>query len=540
MELIFINGNIVTMDINQPKVEALYIKDDKITAIGSNSSILEYKGDNTRVIDLEGKLMVPGFNDSHMHLLNYGYSLLNANLVGVTSIEEMINRVSEFVKENNIDSTTIIKGRGWNHDYFTVKKFPTRYDLDRISTTQPVIMTRACGHVTIVNSKALEMAGVTKDTPQVEGGKFDIDENGEPLGIFRENALDLIYRKVPEPSIEEIKKMIIAAANKANKAGLTSIQTDDLLAVTDDDYRKVLRAYKELREEGNLTVRINEQCLFNNINTYKRFLKDGYNTGAGDEFFKIGPLKLLADGSLGARTAYLSKPYNDDPSTQGIPVFTQQELDEFIITAQKNNMQAAVHCIGDGAMYMTFESYEKAQAEFPRENARNSIVHCQITDNALLDKYRDLSIIAHIQPIFLDYDLHIVEDRVGVERAKTTYNWKSLIDRGVHIACGSDCPVENLDVIPGIYCAVTRKDLKGYPENGWLPDQKLTVYEALHGFTIGAAYASFEEDIKGSIVVGKLADLTVLSGDIFSIPEDNIMDVKVDMTFLGGKLVYKR
>ncbi|MDF2673153.1 MAG: hypothetical protein K0R09_1418 [Clostridiales bacterium] len=540
MDLIFLNGKIITIDASIPQGEAVYIKDGRIIAVGNNSDILSYKNDSTKIIDLEGKLMVPGFNDSHMHLLNYGSSLLNVNLVGVKSINEMIDRTNKFIVDNNINSNSMIQGRGWNHDYFIERRFPNRYDLDKISTTQPIILTRACGHVSVVNSKALEIAGITKDSPQVDGGHFDIDENGESLGIFRENAISLISSQIAEPTIEEIKKMIMIASEKANAQGITSVQSDDLLSVTDDDFTKVISAYTELRNEGKLTVRINEQSRFENIENLNKFIKMGYITGKGDEFFKIGPLKLMADGSLGARTAYMCQPYFDDPSTSGIPVCTQEELDNLIITAHNAGMQVAVHCIGDKAMYMVFESIKKAQKQNYKEDHRHSIVHCQITDELLLNKFKELNVIAHIQPIFLDYDLHIVEERVGQVRAKTSYNWKGLLDRGVHIACGSDCPVENFDVLPGIYSAVTRKDLKGYPECGWLPKQRLTVMEALNGFTLGAAYASFEENLKGSITPGKFADLVVLSEDIFEIEADAIKDVNVEMTFLGGKLVYKR
>lgn len=540
MDLIFLNGKIITMDGTMPQVEALYIKDGIIVAVGTNLDILSYKNSNTEIIDLDGKLMVPGFNDSHMHLLNYGSSLLNVNLVGAKSIEEMIERTTKFILDNNINSNNMVQGRGWNHDYFTEKRFPNRYDLDKISSTQPILLTRTCGHVSVVNSKALEIAGITKNTPQVDGGYFDIDENGEPLGIFRENALGLVCNQITEPSIEDIKKMIITAAAKANAQGITSVQSDDLLSVTGEDFTKVIGAYTGLRNERKLTVRVNEQSHFENIQNLNRFINMGYTTGKGDEFFKIGPLKLMSDGSLGARTAYLCQQYSDDPSTSGIPVFTQEELDNLVITAHNSGMQVAVHCIGDKAMYMVFESIEKAQKQNYREDPRHSIVHCQITDETLLNKFKELNVIAHIQPIFLDYDLHIVENRVGHERAKTTYNWKGLLDRGVHITCGSDCPVENFDVLPGIYSAVTRKDLKGYPENGWLPEQCLTVMEALHGFTLGAAYASFEENLKGSVTPGKLADLVVLSEDIFEIDHDRIKDVMVEMTYLGGKLVYKR
>lgn len=540
MDLILFNGNIVTMDKEKPKVQAVAVDSGKILRLGNDSEILPLKGSQTKLVDLNGKLLLPGFNDSHMHLLSYGSSLVKANLIGTTSIEHLVEQMKDFIKDKEIQNGQWVEGRGWNHDFFEVNRFPTRYDLDKISSKHPIIVTRACGHVSVVNSKALEMAGITKDTLQIQGGHFDLDQQGEPLGIMREKALNLVLGCVPQPSLEDIKSMLLMAAKNASEAGITSIQTDDFEALSGTDFTTIIKAYKELTEAGELPLRIYEQCLLPTTNKLERFFSLGYNTGVGNEFFKIGPLKLLADGSLGARTAYMCEPYADDPSTQGIAVYNQEQLDELVLMAHNEGMQIAVHCIGDKIMYMTFESYEKALKGKPKNDHRHSIIHCQITDNTLLDKYRDNNVIAHIQPIFIDYDLHIVESRVGKEKASTSYNWKSMLNRGVHVACGSDSPVEPFNVLRGIYCAVTRKDLKGYPETGWLPNQKLTVYEAVHGYTLGAAFASFEEDIKGSVTPGKLADFVVLSEDIFEISPDKIKDVEVLKTIINGRIVFEK
>ncbi len=535
MDLIIHNGKIVTMDPKLPEATWVLIKDGKISEVGKTGDPLKFKNPETKIIDLEGKLMLPGFNDSHMHLLNYGASLVKCNLINTPSLDELINKMKHFIKEKSFQKGHWVEGRGWNHDQFTEKRFPSKYDLDKISTDYPIIATRACGHVTVVNSKALELAGITKDTPQIEGGHFDLDEHGEPTGVFREKALNLILEKIPEPSVEDIKDLLLMASEKVLAQGITSVQSDDFEAMPGKDYLKVIEAYKQLAAEKKLPIRVYQQCLLPTVDKLNSFLEKGFNTGVGDDWYKMGPLKVLADGSLGARTAYLSKPYADDPTTQGISIYTQEQLDELIKKAHDSKMQVAIHCIGDGIMYMAFESYEKAQRDNPRKDHRHSIIHCQITDETLLDKYRDQGVVAHIQPIFIDYDLHIVEARVGKELASTSYNWKSMLDRGVHVACGSDSPVETLNVLQGIYCAVTRKDLKGYPEEGWLPDQKLTVEEAVHGYTLGAAYASFEENIKGSITTGKLADFVILSEDIFGIEPDRIKDVKVLQTIVGGK-----
>lgn len=541
MDLILINGIIATQDKKDSFVEAVAIKDGNIVKVGTTAEMLDFKNEETEVIDLGGKLVLPGFNDSHMHLLNYGNFLKNIDLTGVKSIEEIIQKVKDILWEKNIEKGQWIKGRGWNNDYFQGNnRFPNRYDLDKISTEHPIILTRACGHIAITNSKALELANITKDTKQSIGGEFDIDKNGEPLGIFRENAIELINNIIPEPSVKELKDMLLVAIKKANVNGITSVQTDDFGVISYDNYEKIIKAYEELKKEGKLTLRVYEQCLFQEPNKLERFLGKGYNTGYGDEFFKIGPLKLIADGSLGARTAALTRPYKDAPHTYGIPVFNQEELDNLVDIAHSKGMQVAIHAIGDKAMYMAFESIEKALDKNPKKDHRCGIVHCQITDKYLLNKFKELNVIAYIQPIFLDYDWKIAESRVGSELIKTSYNWKTLIDNKVNIACGSDCPVEDLNVMKGIYEAVTRKDLKGEPIDGWMPEQRLTVQEAVYGYTVGGAYTSFEEDIKGTIEEGKLADMVVLSKNIYKIPHDEIKDIKVEMTIFNGQIVYRK
>lgn len=540
MDIILYNGKVYTLDHKGTVAEAIGIKGNKIAFVGKDEEALALKSKDTTVIDLKGKMVVPGFNDSHMHLLSYGYTATKIELNNAKSIDDLILLGKELLEKGELKEGDWILGRGWNNDYFDDNRLPTRHDLDKITTDFPICYTRVCGHIVVTNSKALEVAGIDKNSPQVPGGEFDLDENGEPLGIFRESAMDLIYGAIPDPDIESIKDMILKCSEDAVKQGITSIQTDDFEQLPKKDYEKIIKAYLELIDEGKMKVRVYEQCIFSDIRKLEEFLAKGYTTGWGNEYFKIGPLKILADGSLGARTAYLREPYNDDRETTGIHLFTQEELDRFVLTAHNGGMHVAIHAIGDGAMYMAFESIEKALRENPREDHRHGIVHCQITDMNLLNKYKELDVIAYIQPIFLDYDIHIVEDRIGKERTKYTYNWKRMMDMGIHLAGGSDCPVEKFDVLPNLYSAVTRKDLSGYPENGWLPDQKLTVDEALRIFTVEGAYASFEEDIKGTLEVGKLADIAVLEKDLHDIESEDIKDVKVDLTIMDGKIVYER
>ena len=536
--MFIINGNIRTMDPKKPKAEAVAIKNGKIIKVGNNEEVLALKNGDAKVIDLGGKLLLPGFNDSHMHLVGYSLFLDLIDLAEEKSIGEIIEKCRTEIKFKKIEKGKWIRGRGWNQDYFKgEKRFPNRYDLDKISSEHPIILNRTCGHIVVVNSKALEIANITKNTAQVENGYFDIDENGEPLGIFRGNAIGLIEKAIPEPTVEEIKNQLIKGMENANSCGITSVQSDDFGVVGDNNYEKIIMAYEELRDQGKMSLRVYEQCLIPNIEVFQDFLNKGYKTGYGDEIFKIGPLKLLSDGSLGARTAALTIPYNDNEETMGLNLFTQEELDSIVEKAHNNGMQLAIHSIGNRAMYMVFEAMEKALRKKPRKNHRHGIVHCQITDEHLLNKFKELDVIAYIQPIFLDYDWKIVESRVGKDLAKTSYNWKALVDKEVHIACGSDCPVESFNVLHGIYEAVSRKDLDGNPKGGWMKDQRLTVEEAVYGFTMGGAYASFEENIKGSIEKGKLADMVGVSRNIFEIPEDEIKEVKVEMTIFNGKLV---
>jgi len=540
MNLILVNGKIITMNNSNPRAQAVAVKDRKIVKVGNNDEVLALKNGHTTVIDLKGKTVVPGFNESHMHLLNYAYGLKKVDCSGARSVEEIIERVKEYIKQNKPKPGEWILGRGWNQIMFDDKRELTRHDLDKISTKHPICFTRICEHVVAANTMAIKLAGVTNNTDQPVGGHFDVNEKGEPLGIFKETARYMIYNIIPDASVEEIKDMLLKAARIASSYGVTSIQTDDFETFASKDFEKIIKVYNELVAEEAFPVRVYEQCLLPQIDRLKYFLNLGYKTGLGNEYFKIGPLKLLTDGSLGARTAYLCKPYTDDFSTRGISVFTQDELDELIITAHNRGMQIVTHAIGDGAMYMCFESFKRAQAQNPKEDPRFGIIHLQITDKVLLKKFKEQDVIAYVQPITLNNDLHMVEDRVGKDRAKTTYNYRYLFDSGVPVAISSDCPVDSLNPMKNIYVAVTRKDYEGYPEGGWMPEQKLTINQALYGFTMGSAYASFEENMKGSIETGKYADMVVLSEDIYGVNPDKIQYIEVETTFLGGKIVYKR
>ena len=473
MRTIYRNGAVYTGEL--PLCRAFVVEDGRFICAGSDEDALAMKEPGDEVTDLKGRFVCAGFNDSHMHLLNYGNALGAADLSQHTqSLSGMKEYMKEFIREQSPKPGTWVRGRGWNHDYFEdERRFPNRRDLDMISTEHPICLTRTCGHACVVNTMALRLAGITGNTPQVEGGLYEVDESGEPNGIFRENAMDLIYGCLPEPAKEDIKEMILAASKALNRYGVTSSQTDDLLAFNNVPYERVLEAYRELDAEGRMTVRVYEQSQFTTLDGLKAFVEKGYNTGWGNHWFKIGPLKMLGDGSLGARSAYLSQPYTDDGSTRGIPIFTRQQFEDMVEYADSQGMQVAIHAIGDGILDDILAAYEKALARHPGKDHRHGIVHCQITRPDQLDKFAKLSLHAYFQSIFLDYDIHIVEERIGKERAASSYHFRTLYET-THASNGSDCPVELPDVMKGIQCAVTRTTVKDHV-GPYLPEQALDI-----------------------------------------------------------------
>lgn len=548
MKTAYINGNVITVDPDFKKAQAFLVDGDRFLSVGTTEDILNIIEDEKKqngeaswnICDLGGKTVLPGFNDSHLHLLNYAYGLSKFQCQQSSSIEEMIQKGKEYIKERHIPDGTWVSGRGWNQVFLSENRPPSRDDLDKISLTHPIVFTRVCEHMVVVNSKALEVAGITEETENPDGGEIEHDENGRLTGMLKENARYLIYKIIPPKSVDEIKDMLVEAIKTASAFGVTSAQTDDFETFSDKDWRKVIKAYEELIEEGRLNIRIYEQCLLPQIDRLKEFLDAGNHTGKGDSFFKIGPLKLLTDGSLGGRTAYLSRPYNDAPELRGIPVFTQEELDELIITAHTRGMQLVCHGIGDGAMNMIMESFKKAQEIFPKEDARPGIIHVQITDMPLIRKFKEQKVLAYLEPVCLNSDLHIAEDRVGKDLAATSYNYRTFCDLGIRTPMSSDCPVDSLNPFDSMYVGVNRVDYKGVPEGGWMPEQKLTVEQMIRGFTIDGAFASFEDKEKGSIEPGKYADFIIVSGDPLSVPTLCLNQLQVEETYLAGRRIYKK
>lgn len=511
------------------------IEDERFAFVGSREQAFHLYP-HARRIDLGGSFVSPGFNDSHMHLLSLGGALAQAQLAKYTSsLSAMLEALRVFSASHPDESWVL--GRGWNQDYFSdASRFPTRDDLDMICPDRPCMITRACGHIVSVNSKALSLAGMDKQAPIIDGGKVYTDENGRPNGVLAENAISLISSLLPKPDIDTIKRRLILAMDHVHAFGITSVHSDDFSAL-DVPFEWIIQAYAELKAEGKMTVRVTQQCLLPTLDDLSRFLDAGYKTGWGDEWFRIGPLKLLTDGSLGARTAYLRAPYSDAPQTRGIPIYAQDTLNAIVIRAHQAGMQIAAHAIGDAAADQVLHAIELAQTAYPRKNARHGIVHAQVFTKQQAERAAKLNMHAYIQPIFLDYDTQIVHTRLA-DRAEDAYPAASLLAAGVTISGGSDSPVEPPDVMEGIECAVTRLPVTRREEHPYLPQEALSIHQAFELFTVCGAYASFEESVKGRIQTGYLADFVVLGKNPCDLSPELLHDIPVTAVYLGGRQVF--
>ncbi len=537
MKTLFYGGDILPMTGRNTRLDALLIRDNIIIDTGDKKTLEKKHEPIDHYVDLKGRTLLPGFNDSHMHLLAFGESLQLCKLEGTGSIAELKERVHLFAKSTE---DFWIVGRGWNQDYFLEGKLPSASDLDAVVPDRPVVLSRACGHILVCNSIALEAAGISKNTLQPAGGAFDVDHEGRPTGILRENAMALVFSKLPEPSEEKLENAIIAGAEYALSQGFTSVQSDDLCAHPMHLNKLVLHTLHKLSLEKRLPIRVDEQSLFITLENFLSFIDAGYKTGKGDGFFKEGPLKILADGSLGARTAFLTHPYEDAPDTCGIAMYTQDELTALVLAANQHGIPAAIHAIGDRTIDMALEAFRCSKTKMPEHTLRNSIVHCQITRPDQFETMKSLGVLAHVQPIFIQYDKDIVQARLGEMRGQTTYAWRTMLQSGIALAFGSDCPVEAMDIMPNLFSAIARTDLSGNPHGGWMPAERLDAYTALEGFTIGGAYASGEEDIKGSLEVGKLADFVILDQNPLKVSPQDLLNTNVLETWVDGSLAYRK
>lgn len=532
MDKILFNGCVRTLDDAGTTAEAVGIKDGKISFVGTNEEAekLECK----EKIDLDGRLVLPGFVDSHLHMLHYAFVEKSVKLFDCKSVEDALAAARKRLEEQEDTPLTWLFCRGWNEEHFDKPRYPHKDELDALSKEIPIIMVRVCGHVAVCNSCGLERLKKIKEFSEIER---DVDLE---TGLLKENAVQFYYSVLEAPSQEEVESFIKFSMEKLNEGGFTGIQSDDLASLPGKNWRRIMDSYKALDARGEMSLRIYEQCLFERVEDAKAFITEGFRTGQKGEFFTIGPMKLLQDGSLGAGTAAMLKPYESNPENRGISIYTQEELDDLFAFFDQHQMQAAVHCIGDRAMDMVIKAIEKSPYRKQNPKGRHGLVHVQITSPEILEAMKKNDILAYIQPVFVDLDMNIVENQVGKERMMTSYAWKTMLDMGIHASGGSDAPVVSFDVMENIYFAVTRKNINGQPEEGWIPSEKMSVDEAVKLFTKNAAYASYTEKENGTIEKDKWADLVVLEKDIYSIDPDKIKDTKVDMTIVAGNIVYER
>ena len=537
MDRIFYNGQIKTMDDQYPMVSAVAVKNGIVMAVGSDEEMKALAGPATEMVDLKGAFMCPGLIDSHMHLLLLSNKLRRTDIGVAKTFKECMDIMAK-AAEAKKGTNGWAMGIGFNQDDWTdCNEVPTRLDLDKACGDVPAYIERACGHIATLNTKAMELMGMMNEKEGESQYKLRYFEDGTPNGVLCEDTVRLVEEYFPVPTVPEMKQLILMGANYIASKGLAGVHSDDLnLVVPVKDMPVILQAYKELSEADELPIRVHQQCRMLNLPMIEKFCSEYKVRTKWGKNFTIGDIKIMGDGSLGAHTAVLRGEYKNAPDDHGIPLHDDEELYAMFRVAHNAGYPIVVHVIGDGAMDQVVNGYELVMNENPKPNMRHGIIHCQIMDEAQQDRFVKLNLLAYAQPVFVRYDSQIVDDCVGSELAKTSYNWRRYIDLGVHMSGGSDCPVEDCDPLANMYYAVTRMGMDGKP---WYPENAVTMEEALRMFTIEGAYSAFEEAERGSITIGKYADFTVLDKNIMENPPEELLNTEVLMTVVNGKTVYE-
>ncbi|MCS5549030.1 MAG: amidohydrolase [SAR86 cluster bacterium] len=530
-DVVLINSTIYTLNDSAPSAQALAFLGDTLVFVGSNALSKEYQCNDAKVIDLKGSYVYPGFVDSHAHLKGIGHRENSLNLQGIDSLKEMLTTVEIF--SNGIQPGEWVVGRGWIEKVWPEKRFPTRYELDRFSSDKPVILERADGHAVVVNSLALELAGISSESNDPHGGRIEKDKNGEPTGMLIDKATALVEKLIPKTTKQEDKRDLKAGIDSNVSLGWTQVQ---IAGGTFSD----IEILEEIKKEGNLLQRV--YFAVSAGKPAETLLKLGPKLDP-ENMLTVRGIKLYADGALGSRGAALLEKY-DDQDTTGLLIFTKEETLPVLEEALKKGIQIQTHAIGDKGNRITLDWYQEAFNSIVDEerkviDPRWRIEHSQIITKEDQIRFRDMEIIASMQPSHAIGDLHFAPSRLGMQRVGNGYVWRNLIDLGVVVAGGSDAPVEIGDPRIEFYAAIARKDLDGFYDRGWHLEQAVTREEALKMFTIWPAFAAFQEDINGTIEVGKLADLTIFSKDIMKVPEEEILEAQVIMTIVNGKIVFE-
>jgi len=529
-DLIIVNGNIRTMDRNHPTTEAIAIHGNRIIAVGSNDEIKKLAGTNTKVIDAKGQLVLPGFNDAHVHFMSGGFQLSSVDLRDANTPQEFAERIRDFA--GKLPKGRWITGGDWDHERWPDAKLPTKELIDRYTPDTPVFVNRLDGHMALANSLALKLAGVTRETKDPPGGVVVRDsKTGEPTGILKDAAQSFVWKVIPAASFEEKVAAARAATNHAASLGVTSVQ--DMSAGAD------VGVYQTLLDRGELKTRVYAVWP---LPGWDRLARTGVRAHFGSAMLRTGGLKGFADGSLGSTTALFFEPYLDAPNTSGIPsdeMFPEGAMLERVRGADRAGLQVIIHAIGDRANDNILSIYERVEKENGDRDRRFRIEHAQHLRPQDITRFARDKVIASMQPYHAIDDGRWAEKRIGPERAKTTYAFRSLLDSGAMLAFGTDWTVAPLSPVLSIYAAVTRRTLDGKHPNGWIPEQRISVEEAIRAYTVGSAFAEFQENEKGTITPGKLADIVILARDIFKIDPKEIEKVKVVMTIMDGRVIYE-
>jgi predicted amidohydrolase YtcJ len=489
------------------------------------------------VFDLKGRSVFPGFGDSHMHFMAWLESQELLDLRSCKSIGELRTALKAYIETHPLAEGGWYRGRGWNDANLAEGRRPTRRDLDDLSPRNPVVLTRICGHVTVANTAALKIAGITADT-HVEGGVVGIGSDGEPDGILGEAASRYVYNHIPKLRDEDMRRLLEKYGPLVASFGLTQLHSDDV-GMFGFDFRRAIDFYMNAERDGLLPFRVRQQVMLPRRDLLVDFLSEGWRTGDGTPFYQIGPLKLICDGSLGGRTAFMLQDYADKPGERGIAMFDQERLNELVFIAHSSGMQVAAHAIGDGALEMCLDAFEAAQSASPGI-FRHKIVHAQIADDRQLDRMKNLHVGAAIQPSFAPSDRSMAIERLGEQWASRSYRWKTMLRKGIALSGGSDAPIESLRPLDGIHAAVTRQSpsANGNPDESWIPEEKLSVAEAISLYTWGNAWHGGNEKRRGEIAVGRDADLAVLDRDPFVEPVTDLWKIPVGMTLCGGRVTH--
>lgn len=521
-----VNGKVHTMDSALPRAEAVAIRGSRILAVGEEDNLRDLAGgESWRVVDLGGRAVLPGFIDCHLHFLSYALRSVRVPLESSYSLQATLAAVEAYVKQAQPGEW--VQGWGWSDSGWRDAESPSREDLDRAAPHNPVALTKKDGHVVWANSLALEMAGIDENTPDPPGGRIDRDrDTGRLKGTFREEAMDLVYDAVPLPAPENRQAALREAITQAQQMGLTGVH--------DCDGSESLNDYQELLGRGELGLRVYMMIPRENLG---EAIKVGLRTGFGNQYLRIGNVKIFCDGTLGSQTAEMFEPFIGQPENRGIAATSQSELEQLVERASDAGLACSIHAIGDRANHRVLNAFARVRGTDRGAKLRHRIEHAQLLRSADIPRFKELEIIASMQPIHATSDIALADMYWG-QRARHGYAWKSLLNAGTRLAFGSDAPVESPNPLLGIHAAVTRQRPNGEPEGGWYPQECISVAEAVQGYTMGAAYSSGEEQEKGSIRAGKLADLVVLSHDIFEVPPEEILDTRVVATVFDGQVVF--